>query len=213
MLQHTQFSEGKMAYEMHGMLIGVVSMTMGEKVMPAYEGGSESFLNNVVTPIYTVILEEAMKSKNGTADCSTWRNYDDLNEYFWSPDCFEIGWPMRLDHNFFFVQKLTDPKVRKGQRSNKDIQEKKNEPNLDEAVEAMIIMASHELESPFQVFDATILEDIMSIFITLAILKLIQGTKKENVRWGSKSEGDYQPYKHVQPRDQTVNTILAQIRT
>lgn len=36
-------------------------------------------------------------------------------------------------------------------------------------------MASHELESPFQVFDATILEDVMSIFITLAILKLIQG--------------------------------------
>lgn len=42
---------------------------------------------------------------------------------------------MRLDHNFFFVQKLTDPKVRKGQRSVKDIQEKKNEQNLDEAVE------------------------------------------------------------------------------
>ncbi|KAI8557991.1 hypothetical protein RHMOL_Rhmol04G0054100 [Rhododendron molle] len=206
----------KMAYELHGMLIGAVSMTTGEKVMPAYGGGSESFLNNIVTPIYKVILEEAMKSKNGTADYSTWRNYDDLNEYFWSPDCFEIGWPLRLDHNFFFVQKLTDPKVRKGQRSVKDIQEKKNGQNLAEPIEAMtdgekvhkwlgktnfvevrsfwqifrsfdrmwsflilslqamIIMASHELESPFQVFDAPILEDVMSIFITLAILKLIQ---------------------------------------
>ncbi|KAI8557989.1 hypothetical protein RHMOL_Rhmol04G0054100 [Rhododendron molle] len=205
-----------MAYELHGMLIGAVSMTTGEKVMPAYGGGSESFLNNIVTPIYKVILEEAMKSKNGTADYSTWRNYDDLNEYFWSPDCFEIGWPLRLDHNFFFVQKLTDPKVRKGQRSVKDIQEKKNGQNLAEPIEAMtdgekvhkwlgktnfvevrsfwqifrsfdrmwsflilslqamIIMASHELESPFQVFDAPILEDVMSIFITLAILKLIQ---------------------------------------
>lgn len=46
-----------MAYELHGMLIGAVSMTTGEKVMPAYGGGSESFLNNVVTPIYKVILE------------------------------------------------------------------------------------------------------------------------------------------------------------
>lgn len=42
---------------------------------------------------------------------------------------------MRLDHNFFFVPKLTDLKVRKGQRSVKDIQEKKNDQNLDEAVE------------------------------------------------------------------------------
>lgn len=29
-------------------------------------------------------LKEAKKSKSGTADHSTWRNYDDLNEYFWS---------------------------------------------------------------------------------------------------------------------------------
>ncbi|XP_062094297.1 putative callose synthase 8 isoform X3 [Humulus lupulus] len=68
--------------------------------MPAY-GGPESFLNNVVAPIYTVIQEEAMKSKNGTTDHSIWRNYDDLNEYFWSPYCFQIGWLMRLVHNFF----------------------------------------------------------------------------------------------------------------
>ena len=39
----------------------------------------------------------------------------------------------------------------------------------------MIIMASHDLESPLQLFDATILEDVMSIFITSAGLKLIQG--------------------------------------
>lgn len=101
-----------MAYELHGMLTGAVSVTTWEKVMPAYGGGPESFLNNVVTPIYRVIkevvfllqssffffffssclvanfillkkLKEAEKSKNGTTDHSTWRNYDDLNEYFW----------------------------------------------------------------------------------------------------------------------------------
>lgn len=36
-------------------------------------------------------------------------------------------------------------------------------------------MAAHDLDSPLQVFDATILEDVMSIFITSAALKLIKG--------------------------------------
>ncbi|TQD92620.1 hypothetical protein C1H46_021731 [Malus baccata] len=44
-----------MAYELHGTLTGAVSLTTWEKVMPAYGGQPESFLNNVVTPIYTVI--------------------------------------------------------------------------------------------------------------------------------------------------------------
>ena len=47
----------KMAYELHAMLTGAVSSTTWEKVMPAYGGESESFLNNVVTPIYRVIRE------------------------------------------------------------------------------------------------------------------------------------------------------------
>lgn len=36
-------------------------------------------------------------------------------------------------------------------------------------------MACHDLESPLEMLDAIIFEDIMSIFITYAILKLIQG--------------------------------------
>ena len=46
-----------MAYELHGMLTGAVSSTTWEKVMPAYGGEPESFLKNVVTPIYRVIDE------------------------------------------------------------------------------------------------------------------------------------------------------------
>ncbi|KAF2314466.1 hypothetical protein GH714_026752 [Hevea brasiliensis] len=132
----------QMAYELHGMLTGDVSLITGEKVMPAYGGGFESFLNN-----------EAEKNKSGTADHSTWRNYDDLNEYFWSPDCFQIGWPMRLDHEFFCVQASNKHKVKKT---------------------AMIIMACHDLGSPLEMLDAIIFEDVMSVFITCAILKLIQ---------------------------------------
>jgi len=44
-----------MAYEMHSMLTGAVSLMTWEKVMPAYGGGKEAFLNNVVYPIYEVI--------------------------------------------------------------------------------------------------------------------------------------------------------------
>lgn len=46
-----------MAYELHGILSGAISLTTWEKVMPAYGGETESFLNNVVTPIYTVIRQ------------------------------------------------------------------------------------------------------------------------------------------------------------
>lgn len=46
----------QMAYELHGVLAGDVSMITGEKVVPAYRGVShETFLEKVVTPIYKVI--------------------------------------------------------------------------------------------------------------------------------------------------------------
>lgn len=51
------FSFLKMAYELHGILSGAISLTTWEKVMPAYGGEPESFLHNVITPIYKVIKE------------------------------------------------------------------------------------------------------------------------------------------------------------
>ncbi|KAA8526709.1 hypothetical protein F0562_009062 [Nyssa sinensis] len=224
----------RMAFELHSML------TIRGDPMPAYGGGPESFLNNVITPIYGVIREEAMKNKNGTADHSSWRNYDDLNEYFWSPDCFQIGWPMDLDHNFFCVKSSNDHKVKNARVSVKTIEETKTEENEDKemgatmnedqqqkwlgktnfveirsfwhifrsfdrmwnffilSLQAMIIMASHDLESPLQVFDATILEDIMSIFITSAILKLIQAILDIIFTWKARCTMDFsQILKHV----------------
>ncbi|KAL9145596.1 hypothetical protein ABFS82_13G054300 [Erythranthe guttata] len=208
-----------MASELHGMLSGAVSLITGEIVMPAYGGGFEAFLSKVISPIYEVIREEAMKNKNGTTDHSTWRNYDDLNEFFWSPDCFQIGWPMRLDHDFFCVHPPDDSKKKKSQRkvktqeeeetiNNNEDEEMGPQATVDEppeqkwlgktnfaeirsfwqifrsfdrmwsflilSLQAMIIMACHEVESPLQVFDASVVEDVMSIFITSAVLKLIQ---------------------------------------
>ncbi|WMV53781.1 hypothetical protein MTR67_047166 [Solanum verrucosum] len=90
-----------MAYELHGLLAGNVSIVTGENIKPSYGGDDESFLRKVITPIYRVIDKEAKKSKNGKAPYSNWCNYDDLNEYFWSQDCFSLGWPMRDDGDFF----------------------------------------------------------------------------------------------------------------
>lgn len=36
---------------------------------------------------------------------------------FRSPDCFEIGWPLRLDHDFFCVQSAVNCKVKKARGS------------------------------------------------------------------------------------------------
>ena len=105
-----------MSYELYGVLSGAVSLITGEKVRPAYGGEDESFLNKVVAPIYDEIyavghpyfsairlstalevimmavfffvMKEALKNKNGVSDHSTWRNYDDLNEFFWSDTTF-----------------------------------------------------------------------------------------------------------------------------
>ncbi|WMV39602.1 hypothetical protein MTR67_032987 [Solanum verrucosum] len=229
----------KMAYELHSMLTGAISMTTGEKVMPAYQGDSESFLNNVVFPVYDVINKEAMKNGKGTADHSTWRNYDDLNEFFWSPDCFQIGWPMRLDHDFFCTETPNNVKDKKEKASASDLQENKD-ANEDEemgilvdevrepkwlgktnfveirsfwqifrcfdrmwsffilSLQAMIIMASHDLESPLQVFDATVLEDVMSIFITSAVLKLVNVILDIIFTWKARCTIDpNQTLKHV----------------
>ncbi|KAL0419646.1 UNVERIFIED_CONTAM: Callose synthase 3 [Sesamum radiatum] len=91
----------KMAFELYGMLAGNVSPMTGENVKPAYGGEEEAFLKKVVTPIYEVIAREAARSKKAKSKHSQWRNYDDLNEYFWSVDCFRLGWPMRADADFF----------------------------------------------------------------------------------------------------------------
>uniref|UniRef100_A0A803KQG1 1,3-beta-glucan synthase component FKS1-like domain-containing protein n=1 Tax=Chenopodium quinoa TaxID=63459 RepID=A0A803KQG1_CHEQI len=64
------------------------------------ENGSVNFLEKVIKPIYDIIVQEAERNNNGRAAHSKWRNYDDFNEYFWSPTCFELGWPMKEDSAF-----------------------------------------------------------------------------------------------------------------
>ncbi|KAK4778668.1 hypothetical protein SAY86_006196 [Trapa natans] len=72
------------------------------------ESGPASFLEQIICPIYDTMAAEAARNDNGRAAHSEWRNYDDFNEYFWSPSCFELGWPLRRDSSF-----LLKPKKRK----------------------------------------------------------------------------------------------------
>ncbi|XP_023756013.1 putative callose synthase 8 [Lactuca sativa] len=228
-----------MAYDMHSMLMGATILSTDGTFTPAYGGGPESFLNNVITPIYEVIREEAKKNQNGMTDHSTWRNYDDLNEFFWSPDCFQLEWPMNKEHDFFYVDFCEDPKRKNNKGSDKLKTEKKTEENDEEmelnkddesteeqpkpkekkwlgktnfvefrsfwhvfrsfdrmwaflilSLQAMIIMACHDLNSPLQMFDTPILEDIMSIFITSAVLKLVQAVLDIVFTWKARSMMD-----------------------
>ncbi|XP_008788670.2 callose synthase 10 isoform X2 [Phoenix dactylifera] len=61
---------------------------------------SVSYLREIISPIYETIAAEAARNNNGKAAHSAWRNYDDFNEYFWSPSCFELRWPPKKDSSF-----------------------------------------------------------------------------------------------------------------
>ncbi|XP_010257761.1 PREDICTED: putative callose synthase 8 isoform X2 [Nelumbo nucifera] len=248
-----------MAHELYGVLSGGLSITEENKI-PAYGRGAESFLEKVVTPIYRVIFEEATKEESGLGDHSKWRNYDDLNEFFWSLDCFQLGWPLYLDHDFFRTQPFGDGHVTNASLTDTEENMKKEEkeevkilfgdghdtnasltateenrkkeekeevkitsPKEDHkkqwlgktnfveirsfwhlfrsfdrmwtffilALQAMIIMAWHGLESPFQFYDAEVLEDIMSIFITSAILNLVKAILDIVFMWKARHLMDF----------------------
>ncbi|XP_047333788.1 callose synthase 5-like [Impatiens glandulifera] len=179
-----------MAYELHGLLAGNVSIVTGENIKPSYGGDDESFLRKVVTPIYRVIERESMKCANGKAPHSSWSNYDDLNEYFWSSDCFSLGWPMRDDGDFFkstrdLVQGRQGTPIKAGTTGKSYFVETRTFwhtfRSFDRfwtfyimALQVMIILAWKDV-SLANIFQKDILHRISSVFITAAFLRLLQG--------------------------------------
>ncbi|XP_058100552.1 callose synthase 12-like [Magnolia sinica] len=90
-----------MASELHRVLEGFIDDNTGRPILPSVSG-ENAFLLRVITPIYQTIKAEVDASRNGTAPHSAWRNYDDINEYFWSRRCFNrLKWPLDLSSNFF----------------------------------------------------------------------------------------------------------------
>ncbi|XVF16975.1 hypothetical protein REPUB_Repub10bG0077100 [Reevesia pubescens] len=177
-----------MAYELHGLLAGNVSIVTGENIKPSYGGDDEAFLRKVITPIYCVIAKEAKKSQDGKASHSLWCNYDDLNEYFWSPDCFSLGWPMRDDGDFF---KSTSDMGKKTSQRKSGSTGKSNFVEIRSfwhlfrsfdrlwtfyilALQVLVILAWNAA-SLKDIFRKDILYYISSIFITAAVLRFLQG--------------------------------------
>ncbi|XP_011082902.1 callose synthase 7 [Sesamum indicum] len=174
-----------MANEMYGTLFGNVQYVTGGTYQT--EPREESFLKDVVTPIYEVMQKEARRNKSGKASHSAWRNYDDLNEYFWNEKCFKLGWPMDRKADFFVHSDVIKP-ANKG--NNQAVGNRKPKTNFVEvrtflhlyrdfdrmwiffilALQAMIIIAWHQRVYPNVPFDDDLVRSVLSIFITAAIL-------------------------------------------
>lgn len=89
-----------MAMELNYILDGHIDENTGHPFVP-YTCKQFGFLDKVVTPIYTTIKGEVERSRSGTAPHSAWRNYDDINEFFWSRKCFRrLKWPLDLSSAF-----------------------------------------------------------------------------------------------------------------
>ncbi|KAI3698336.1 hypothetical protein L2E82_41808 [Cichorium intybus] len=189
-----------MANEMHRTLFRNVQAVRGGTYQAA-PIGEEAFLRDVITPIYEVLRKEARRSIGGKISLASWRNYDDLNEYFWSDKCFKLGWPMNRKSDFFVHS-------RDSYGHNQVVSRKKSKTNFVEVrtflhlyrsfdrmwtflilvLQAMMIVAWHEDGSIFGILDEGVIKDIFSIFISYAILNFIQATLDITLSfnaWGS----------------------------
>ncbi|XP_065633564.1 callose synthase 2 [Quercus suber] len=190
-----------MALELCGILAG--SPVTGEPVKPVYGGDDEAFLKQVVTPIYETIAKEAKRNNYGKAKHSQWRNYDDLNEYFWSVDCFRLGWPMRADADFFCqpleqlrVDKNEDEKPYTGSKwiGKTGFVEIRSFWQIFRSfdrmwsfyilcLQAMVIIASNGSGKLTSIFEGDVFKKVLSIFISAAILKFVQAVLDIILSW------------------------------
>ncbi|KAJ6813042.1 callose synthase 3-like [Iris pallida] len=191
-----------MAFELYGMLAGNVSPKTGENIRPAYGGDEEAFLRKVVTPIYQTIAKEAERSKREKSKHSQWRNYDDLNEYFWSVDCFRLSWPMRADADFFSPPPNSTLREKNDENKSTHRDHWIGKTSFVEirsfwhifrsfdrmwsffilSLQVMIILAWNG-GSPSDIFDDGVFKKVLSIFITAAVLKLGQATLDIILSW------------------------------
>ncbi|KAJ1692919.1 hypothetical protein LUZ63_009617 [Rhynchospora breviuscula] len=104
-------------YIFHNMAEELEAVINLQEAVPATsckcEDGSVSYLKSIISPIYDTMKEEADKNIGGRASHAAWRNYDDFNEYFWSPRRVKhLGWPPKANSSFLL-------KPRKGKRMGK----------------------------------------------------------------------------------------------
>ncbi|KAF5741509.1 Callose synthase 12 [Tripterygium wilfordii] len=172
-----------MAMELNKILEDYIDENTGQPVMPSISG-ENAFLNCVVKPIYETIKAEVESSKNGTAPHSAWRNYDDLNEYFWSRRCFsKLNWPIDVGSNFFVLSSTSKHVGKTGfveQRSFLNLHRSFDRlwVMLILFLQAAIIVAWEGTEYPWQALRGSANRDvqvrILTVFFTWSGLRFLQ---------------------------------------
>lgn len=169
-----------MAMELNRILEDYIDENTGRPVLPSVSG-ENAYLNRVVKPIYKTVSAEVEASKNGTAPHTAWRNYDDINEYFWSPRCFQkLKWPMDLGSNFFVLSSKSKHVGKTG------FVEQRSFWNLFRSfdrlwvmlilfLQASIIVAWEGKEYPWQALESRDVQvRVLTVFFTWSGLRLLQ---------------------------------------
>ncbi|KAL7000400.1 Callose synthase 12 [Sarracenia purpurea var. burkii] len=169
-----------MAMELNKILEDYIDENTGRPALPSISG-ENAFLNRVVKPIYETIRSEVENSKNGTAPHSAWRNYDDINEYFWTRRCFhKLKWPIDVGSNFFVT-------TSKGKHVGKTgFVEQRSFWNLLRSfdklwimlilfLQAAIVVAWEEKEYPWQALENRDVQvQVLTVFFTWSGLRFLQ---------------------------------------
>ncbi|KAK3433100.1 hypothetical protein EUGRSUZ_D00622 [Eucalyptus grandis] len=169
-----------MADELNSFLEERIDRRTGRPNLPSFPG-KNAFLKSVVMPIYRTIQTEVEGSRNGSAPHSAWRNYDDLNEYFWSRRCFKtLKWPMDLSCNYFATASKSKTVGKTGfveQRSFWNVFRSFDRlwVLLILLLQAMVIIAWEETEYPWQALERRDVQvKLLTVFITWSGLRLLQ---------------------------------------
>ncbi|KAI3744972.1 hypothetical protein L1987_58071 [Smallanthus sonchifolius] len=170
-----------MAMEMNKILEDYIDENTGRPILPSISG-ENAFLDRIVRPIYATVKTEVENSSNGTAPHSKWRNYDDINEYFWSRRCFDrLKWPIDIGSNFFVT-------TSKGKKVGKTgFVEQRSFLNLFRSFDklwimlilflqaAIIVSWKDENDYPWQALgDKDIQVKVLSVFITWSALRFVK---------------------------------------
>lgn len=160
------------------------SITAEPALPSTFSPNENEFLQRIVFPIYTAVSGEAQASNNGRASHSKWRNYDDMNEYFWTKRCFSLSWPPKLSSNYLV---LPDPKKRQRNKVGKTgFVEQRSFFNIFRSfdhlwtglilmLQAMMILAFNGDGIPWNVIrNRDVQGSLLSIFITWAGLRVLQ---------------------------------------
>ncbi|KAL8228535.1 hypothetical protein R6Q57_016119 [Mikania cordata] len=169
------------AMELNKILEDYIDENTGRPILPTVSG-ENAFLNRIVTPIYNTVKAEVESSGNGTAPHSNWRNYDDINEYFWSRRCFDkLKWPIDIGSNFFVTP------VKRKTVGKTGFVEQRSFLNLFRSFDklwimlilflqaAIIVSWKEQHDYPWQALgDEDIQVQVLSVFITWSALRFVK---------------------------------------